>query len=630
MRLLGLLTLVSLPALCLAWVEDIFLDNSTVVLNLTHGEFEYSVSDDPLPPLFTSDVEVLVNTSRRVLTVSERRTLVGRTEGGRMAIVFATEDGPTEGIFEVHNAEGETHVMHVQRTGGGWVSTDVTSEMLGVVEHFTPQMKKKKGHHKGRQLFQIGYDDNPRSDMVFGPGNFREWFPGCYPNDDVGPLEVDVGVLVDFGGYVRLGESVKGVMDFLELTVGIARVVYFAQMHVVLRVAKVVISVDDTDMAPMNSFPGEGTCPSAHSDFHSLAQKYVNAKGISQEVAIWAIFTDCYPPPGVAGYGGINGFCGVFNMASVQISKAAAWSTLAHEFGHLLGMSHSMQEGGIMSYGSQVLDDVAQFHEVGKTAACATLQRAVLGCPTVRRVASRCGNGVLELDEDCECINYGQEECGNCVDCKLKLDIRCSASDFVVRLPSDPPYVIADESRLSHKDCCQRNQMIPAASACGEEKDGACGSGRCFPICTSASSPDYLGGCGGLNNGCAQACKSRTMGCMADLIQEKGWEEYFKLPDGVACGVEGECMEGVCSEGGAMKVKYCPLVNQITTCQGRDRRGCVGTRFRRQSCVWCGGSGRCVPRSDRRGCTALPSTGDGYAKCIEELPAANDFEDAGV
>lgn len=600
---------------------DIQVDNATVSVNLTHGEFLYTIQDDPLPPLFTEDLEVVVNSTRRELGQSFRTHLLAQTEEGRVALLVMDGDRLVQGVFETYTPEGHTHVMHVQQGEAGWDASDITEETLRVMEGF--------GARRGRTLFQqIGYDNNPRSDMVFGPGRFREWFPGCFPNDDVGPMEVDMGALVDFGGYVKLGESVKGVMDFLELTYGIARVVYFAQMHVVLRLAKVVISVDETDSTPLNSFRDSDTCPRLHSEYHSLAQRYVNTNGIAQDVALWTAFTACYPPPNVGGYGSMNGFCGVLNMATVQISSAASWATLAHEIGHTLGMSHP-PEGGIMSVGSMVLDDVAQFHEVGKPYACRTLTWASQFCPTARRVASRCGNGVLELDEECECVRFGQDSCGVCQECKLTVPMQCSSEDFVVRLASDPNYVIADEDRLSHKDCCEEGKFKEASSACGDAKQGACGSGRCYYICSSVNSVDYFGGCGSLNNGCVQACRSRTYGCMKDVVEENGWEKYFSLPDGVACGQEGECADGVCSQVAEVNIKKCPLVSQIAACQGRDRRGCVGTRFRRQSCMWCGGSGRCVPRTDSRGCTALPSTGDGYAKCVEELAAAGDFEGEG-
>jgi hypothetical protein len=66
------------------------------------------------------------------------------------------------------------------------------------------------------------------------------------------------------------------------------------------------------------------------------------------------------------------------------------------------------------------INGVPQFHSLNRYQLCYEIQRFVrAGCDHFNTVSetARCGNGILETGEDCECLEVGNRRCDWCVEC---------------------------------------------------------------------------------------------------------------------------------------------------------------------------------------------------------------------
>jgi len=218
------------------------------------------------------------------------------------------------------------------------------------------------------------------------------------------------------------------------------------------------------------------------------------------------------------------------------------WRTFAHEVGHNFGAAHSFEEGqgktgGLMDYGDGKLNGKYQFNsKYRKEPMCSTIAGIAGTCPHMSDWLAKCGNSIIENDEECECAD-GSTSCRFCSMCKLTSGTQCSP-----------------ESIHSSSCCSDAGEFKAPDTLCDfAGSKGYCSAGKCSLTANSICGNSWFGPFCGLNdnNECKASCE---VGGKCDTLSR--WKladgtSANDLRDGTSCRVhEGDsCTPGVCSAG---------------------------------------------------------------------------------
>ena len=240
---------------------------------------------------------------------------------------------------------------------------------------------------------------------------------------------------------------------------------------------------------------------------------------------LWHLFTNCHGPRGNLGKAYYDTLChsqyGVGVSALAQNKEDDFWITFLHEVGHNLNASHSHEEGvgstgGVMDFTHVPLDGEIQFNsQYRKDEMCSALNSRVSTCAMVSTVNPRCGDQVVEGQEECECAD-GSQTCLFCHNCRLSPGKQCNPSE----------------------ECCSGDgAFLASMSPCSI---GRCVSGKCMDTHKMCESWFHEGSteCGDRNNPCRVQCTSTEGTCKRKML----------FPAGTVCGSNQETcdVDGLC------------------------------------------------------------------------------------
>lgn len=385
------------------------------------------------------------------------------------------------------------------------------------------------------------------------PGSAMSRWTGCFPGGDAGVWRMSIGIAVDVGFY-NLFPSRSDVAAFVAQTLAVVNRVYAAQLGVQLVLGELLL-MDAPGTWAWNHLPSlagkaSGTVCPGHT-ISSVLDDFTawRRDERSGHMALWHLFTNCFPPPGIVGLSWMDALCRNDIGTGVSSFSASLWLTFAHELGHNFGGAHTFQKGegqtgGLMDYadGSWPLGSASYgFASIySREALCEGLThawqiaQAAAASPnpaqqftpycidTSAPFKPVCGNGVVEGDEQCD----DTSGCCNLESCLLKAGKQCTTG-----------------SADADSQCCQNCLFEPATTECNTGRSsefvsnakGYCSNGLCAPSSCGSLYWGSLKYCGlKADNACRQTCSIVAQG--AEAACTDGFSTpSMNLPLGTLC-----------------------------------------------------------------------------------------------
>jgi len=380
--------------------------------------------------------------------------------------------------------------------------------------------------------------------------SYYNFTPGCYEGDSV-TREYFTTIVTDVSFYQGPGKgTVNGTIDAIAELVSHSRLPFLIQMNVLLTIDNIYMSTLEKNFGyPTNV--RNTTCQDNN------IRDMIGGLDVLRSTYNWRsgtihLLTGCWQY-GTVGLAAVGRACAnSYNVAvTSHTQNSAAWITFAHETGHALGAWHSFENGtcktgGIMDYCDRTFEGVVQFHPLKRPEMCRMLQFLEEDCPKYFSVSSNegsCGDLVLQVGEECECMEMNKVDCGACQHCKLQDEsIECSVQDFVIRDQSPEPYVVT-ASLLSDPICCSEGKFRDANTECGAY-GGACVLGKCTNKCKTFG----LIPCPATEFGCVQPCRYESMSsCISTFRISRAPYYISHLPNGTSCANgRSVCLSGHC------------------------------------------------------------------------------------
>ena len=413
----------------------------------------------------------------------------------------------------------------------------------------------------------------------------------------------------DLDRLLRSPRATNAMLREVQRIVSVARVVFLAQLNVDLKVQDVILATPSSP-APFNASPfqlvwGGSACTLALRDTLVAMGSWSTtpaARNASRPTAHWHLLSSCFRAPGAVGIAYQGTICdanyGVAVSSKSDLGDTMTWLTFAHELGHGFGASHTFfngvgRTGGIMDYGDGRVNSTVQFLGASRAQLCAGMQRAVSMSPACGAVStegppsppddngsddpdspgggganSKCGNGVLEPDEDCECVAplsaasvnananatspttqsayVNATYCGRCAGCRLTSNVQCSSRDFVLRTPSTPAFAPVDRGILASPECCDDDAGVvaPPKTQCfafvsGGNPLGTSGVCSAFGACERVCAEYFVPSCGFDETGCWQACVVNRKCTDSSLTSNAPRVPISWVGDGAVCWLVG-------------------------------------------------------------------------------------------
>lgn len=338
-------------------------------------------------------------------------------------------------------------------------------------------------------------------------------FNRCLKND----VELDIGILIDSAYSKRYNNNKNSILYSVYELLSYVNRYYIKQLGIYLRIKHIALSYGN------NKWDNEG-CKEGLDDIFN--EKILPMKPLSNQ-ALWHVLTDCDANVGIAGIatGGLNCLGNAKSITSTY-NRYGPWEVIAHEIGHNLGSDH---QRGIMSSGDfNFYKGRVQFDNASTLMMCEKIRRIYTRkCTTFLRDVNReCGNGILEVGEECECKKRSQF----CKKCKLRKKYDCDSN--------------------GGNQCCNNEDgtFKDSSNACILfNRIGYCHRGLCYLTYCDRRDEEFCG----LENSCIYKCRNKKDGqCKVetDRIFYKG-KIYNHFPDGTLCNNnEGICENGICKQ----------------------------------------------------------------------------------
>ncbi|KAJ3121099.1 hypothetical protein HK098_003970 [Nowakowskiella sp. JEL0407] len=371
-------------------------------------------------------------------------------------------------------------------------------------------------------------------------------FTDCYTEQATQQV-AQIGFHVDYLTYGYLdpnfGTPYK-TLAFIGSLVADSNVVYKNQLNIVLRAHPSATKI----LTYPNGTPGltnytwnwsNSSCFGTLNNGLSLFNNYANALPAQNDVAAYAQLSKCSDSNGYAGLGFVGTACGG-SRTSVSIvygtTGASTWLIFAHELGHNFNASHAFQlgqgaTGGIMDYGDGRYPPGSGwygFHPTyNKAEVCTKIQNIKTQKPSclvpISQVASVCGNGIVEDNEDCD---PGPGRTSPCCtsSCKFAAGAVC---DY--------------QTSGSSSSCCTNQCTFqPPSFSCGYQQ--FCTNGACVEsVCAYYSNIDFCS-----LSACTYGCKFTTAGSTCRTPSYFSPLTGGNSPDGSYCDVGKVCSAGAC------------------------------------------------------------------------------------
>ncbi|GMH72250.1 hypothetical protein TrST_g2227 [Triparma strigata] len=262
----------------------------------------------------------------------------------------------------------------------------------------------------------------------------------CFQNDNVA-RKLSMGVATDYLFYTSLGSSSSAVQSKVAEIVADTNTIYVYQMNIFLQVDELYIKTT-AGGENWNTAASEtaGNCNMGIDPKLDELRFWSKSGGARpSDRGLWHLLTPCYPS-GTVGLAYVGALCSGSSGYNTGVSAIAIgssccsdWTTFAHEVGHNFGGSHSFEEGqgstgGIMDYGDGLLNNIYQFNSKYRKSEICNHIGYNINCQHFSSYAPVCGNGVVEMGEECECQDGGTN-CGCCLSCSLPLGADCASGE---------------------------------------------------------------------------------------------------------------------------------------------------------------------------------------------------------
>ncbi|KAH9251383.1 hypothetical protein BASA81_010794 [Batrachochytrium salamandrivorans] len=478
-----------------------------------------------------------------------------------------------------HHRQSRTYMM--AKSPKEWASAQY-SELEGLRGHFSsprlgahftvsPLLTGNHDHVVRRVTEEVHFEDatapamdrplletlkrNPSALLVSQTPNDSPmaFTPGCYPNDQFAHT-VQVGFAMDQGFMDKVGvRSLVDAQTYIESFFGVVRVIYLAQLNVYVQVDKLLLPNNNSSLLSSTLENGKCALGGAMSTLDRL-DDYLVANKLSGNTGLWHLLTNCHPSPGVVGAAFIGGLGLSRTNCGVSSWTTSLWLVVAHEMGHGFGAQHTFQsdgQGGIMDYGNgRYQNGPVEFNPLNRDEICPVLTYAQSHSVymSLTQKASVCGNGLLDVDEECECVDQTQTSCGACKGCRLTTLVgrECSTAQFVMHTTPGKAEVVS-EQLLANADCCKQGVLAKQAQVC--EGDGVCTpTGQCGKACGVFLIAGCMVGSSAFDGECVQRCLFNKK-CWGKDLTSMGPPEVpvGAVPNGLQCNQgQGTCQSGVC------------------------------------------------------------------------------------
>ncbi|MFT3926400.1 MAG: M12 family metallo-peptidase [Myxococcales bacterium] len=258
----------------------------------------------------------------------------------------------------------------------------------------------------------------------------------------------------------------------------------------------------------------------------------------------------------------VSAACKTFKQGMVQATfpQAITATTLAHELGHSLGMSHDGSSASCPS-GPWIMAPNVSTPPATTWSACSGTALASYvaslgspGCldnvPVPDTTAPTCGDGFRDPGEHCDCGSNdctGFDPCCNGLTCQLVAGASCSQLDGCCNNCQVAPQGTTCEAATvcspaavcsGTSSACPKPAPFANGSACAVAgfTDGVCFQGQCESL--GQQCDDVRPGSVPCGTGCdALPCRDATYGCVDWLVEAQ---------DGTRCGSGRQCDQGSC------------------------------------------------------------------------------------
>ncbi|KAH0590161.1 hypothetical protein H2248_000335 [Termitomyces sp. 'cryptogamus'] len=372
---------------------------------------------------------------------------------------------------------------------------------------------------------------------------------------------------------------------------------YKSTFNVSLGIVELVVQNSSCPSTADSSVPWNVPCSSAELDSRlSLFSQWRGNKG-NDGSGLWHLMSGC-PTGSEVGIAWLATLCqqdatgsseSFVSGTAVSTAGRTEWQVVAHEIGHNFGAIHDCGDNCISSSpccpltatgdcnaNSQfIMSPVAQSGEnmfskcslgnicsVMKGVAGGHTNTTCLSDPDPSRQTislQMCGNGIVEVGEDCDPGIGADSPCCDSATCKFKNNAVCDPQSNPCCTPQcsfAPATQICRPSRDSHCDTaetctgnsssCPADVFAPNGQSCGSG-DLKCASGQCTSIALQCQTI-------GASMGLKEACPSRNDKTCQVSCQDPNQANQCViltslLIDGSPCGYGGMCRAGTCQTG---------------------------------------------------------------------------------
>ncbi|KAF8577548.1 hypothetical protein K439DRAFT_1655063 [Ramaria rubella] len=432
---------------------------------------------------------------------------------------------------------------------------------------------------------------NKRDDVAGGTGSSN--FQGTIGQSAGCPIEekiVYMGVAADCV-YVQQKGSQQNATTSILNDWNMASALYKTTFNISLGILEVDMHDPTCPSPPDTTRPWNVDCNSnvTLNDRLSLFSKWRGDKG-EDGTGLWHLMSGCPTGTevGVAWLGTLcqttaTGTPGNFvSGVAVTTSTMAEWQVVSHEIGHNFGAICTsgcnstspccpLTTNQCDSNGQFIMSPTASQAEAHFSACtlgniCSLMQSTTnMTCiqpPDLQKqtfALQMCGNGIVEIGEDCDPGPDTNSTCCDSATCKFTAGSVCDVasspcctpqcqfapSTQVCRPAQDPQCDIA-ESCNGTSAACPWDKTQPNGQSCGSN-GLACASGKC-------TSPSQQCQTIGMAMGLTTACPSKgDTSCQVSCVDPQNDSQCVvlqaQLIDGSPCGYAGKCMTGNCQPG---------------------------------------------------------------------------------
>lgn len=283
----------------------------------------------------------------------------------------------------------------------------------------------------------------------------------------------------------------------------------------------------------------------------------------------------------VVGYARTSAVCSSYSQGIIEDrSRVVGYRgmVLAHELGHAFSLSH---DTGIMSPSAGDSNFPTTWSATSISTWSSFFANTYPGIPACLEnvavpVGSSCGDGVVNVGEQCDCASSDCSELDPCCDgatCQFQAGAQCSANDACCQSCQIAPEgtlcqaatACAAESTCNGIAPQCAEHLEPVGTVCttsppsGNPSTGGCFNGGCVSLADQCSALDGQGAGPQYPASPYPAGDCSRLWCNDSPGQRQNTYWPVAVADGTWCGAEQVCVSGTCVQTSSVPTDECPL-----------------------------------------------------------------------